>query len=105
MLGLASCPIIEGMRLDLADQSNRLGALPQASVPVLLRPADPPALPGQAVGLPNHENRKLGLPARLRLVVDIAQDRAQLAHLGPREMMAEQPEHFRIADRLAGPRR
>src|SRR5207253_3844473 len=105
MLCLASCPMFEGLALDLADQLRRLWAFPQARVAVLLRAPDPPALPGEPVRLAHHEHGKLGLAAGFRLVVDEAQHLAQLAHLGPREMMAEEPENLGIADCLPRSRR
>ena len=67
---------------------------------MLLRAADPPALSGQPIRLADNQDRKLGLPARRGLIVDIAEHLAQLAHLRPREMMAEETQHLGIADRL-----
>src|SRR5690348_15358087 len=105
MLRRSSRPIIERLLLHLADQLRRLGSFPQAGVAVLLRAADPPALPRQLVRLAYHQHGELRLPALLRLVVDIGEHLAQLAHLRTREMMAEQLEDLGVADRLPGLRR
>src|SRR4029079_18851111 len=105
MLGVASRPRFECSGLDLADQPRRLRPLPQTGITVLLGPANPPPLARQPIGLADYEHRKLGLTASLGLVVDIAEHLAQLAHLRPAKMMAQQLKHPRIADRLAGLRR
>src|SRR5579864_8073940 len=94
--------MFEGNCLKLPDELHRALPFPQAGVAVLLRAADPPALPRKPVGLPDDENGKLGFALLLRLAVDMPEDRAQLAHLGPSEIVAEEPENLRIADRLPG---
>src|SRR3954464_7588486 len=105
MLAVASCPIIKCPLLDLADQLRRLRPFPLPGVTMLLRAADPPALSWQAVRLADDQHRKLRLPALLRFVVHKTEDLAQGAHLGPREIVAEQPKHFRISDRYPRLRR
>src|SRR4051794_23130441 len=93
--------MFESPLLDLADQTRRLRALPPACVTMLLRATDPPALARQPVGLSHDEYRELGLAARFGFVVDISEHLAQGAHLGAAEMVAEQLQHFGVADRLA----
>src|SRR5205814_933056 len=83
----ASRAVIKRLSLRLPDEPRRLRPLPEAGVAMLLRAADPPALPRQAVRLPNHQYGELGLAQRLGLVVDEAQHLAERPHLGPREMM------------------
>src|SRR5262249_43747072 len=102
MLGVSSRPKLEGLALKLTDQLCRLRPFPETLVAVLPGAADPPTLPGQAVRLTHDEDRELRLPSRLGLVIDKSQDLAQGAHLGPREMMTEQTQHFGIADGLSG---
>src|SRR6185369_7830842 len=105
MLRLASCPIIERLALDLADQPRGLWAFPLALVAVLLRGADPPALAREPVRLANDQHRKFRLAARLGFLIDIGEHLAQGAHLWPREMMPEKAKDFGIADRLSRLRR
>src|SRR4051794_28966363 len=100
MLGLASRPMFERLGLDLADQPRRFGPFPQAGVAMPFRAGDPPALTRQPVGLADDQHSKLRFAAGRGFVVHIAEDLAQLAHLGPREMVAEEAEHLGIAYRL-----
>src|SRR5260221_7364750 len=100
MLGLASRPMFERLGLDLADQPRRFGPFPEAGVAMPFRAGDPPALTRQPVGLADDQHSKLRFAADRGFVVDMTEDLAQLAHLGPREMMTEKSEQFGIADRL-----
>src|SRR5438270_637631 len=104
MLAVASCPMFKRAPLDLADELRGLRPLPQASIAVPLRAADPPTLARQSVRLPDHQNGELGLVARGCIVIDIGEHLAQLAHLGPAETVAEQLQHLGIADWLASAR-
>src|SRR3954447_14942943 len=100
MLGVASRPKLERLPLKLADQLCRRWPFPRPAVAMLPGAADPPALTRQSVRLTHHEHGQLGLAAFRRLVVDEAEHLAQSAHLGPSEMVAEQPQHLRVADRF-----
>jgi hypothetical protein len=66
---------------------------------------DPPALPRQPIRLTNDEDGEFRLTKRGSLIVDDAKHFAKLPHLGSGEMMAEQLQHFGIADRRACPGR
>src|SRR4029453_17760201 len=98
MLVVASRPKLEGLALQLPDQPRGLGSFPLAGIPVLLGSADPPALPGESIRLADDPHPELWPPPLLRLVVDKGEHLAQRPHLGPREMMAEKLQHFRVAD-------
>src|SRR4051794_33350956 len=101
MLSLASRPKLERLPVQFPDQPGCLRPFPQAGVTMPLRAGDPPPLAREPVRLANDQHCKLRLSPRLRLVVNVAERLAQLAHLGPREMMSEQLEHLGVADRLA----
>ena len=84
----------------------RLRPLPQAFITARAAAAgDPPALARNAVALADDEDGELGLAARFRLAVDVAEHGAELAHLRPREMIAELLEHLGISERRPGPGR
>src|SRR5690349_3630304 len=83
-------PILKRLALQLLDQLHRLGTFPEPFVTMLLRAPDPPALPRQSIGLADDEHRELRLTALLRFVVHISEHLAQLAHLRPGEMVAEE---------------
>src|SRR5881275_103344 len=79
-------PKLKRLPLDLADQLGRPRAFPQSGIAMLLRAADPPAMPGKPIGLANDQHRQLGLAALLGFVIHEAEHLAQRAHLGPREI-------------------
>src|SRR5918993_1279393 len=94
-------PIVERLALQLPNQPISFGAFPQAGIAMLLRPTDPPTLPRKPVGLTNDQDSELRLSALLRFVVDDAEHLAKRAHLGSRELVAEQCQHLRIGDCFA----
>lgn len=63
--------------------------------------ADPPALPGEPVALPYDQHRQLRLAPRGADRIDLAQERAELAHAGAGEGMAEPLEQLAIGDACA----
>src|SRR5688572_24631467 len=90
-------PIVDRPALEFLHQLFRCRTLPAALVAVLVGAAgDPPALPRQTVGLAHDQHGQLRLAARLRILVDRAEDAAQRPHLGPGEVVAELAEQLGI---------
>src|SRR6185295_7385545 len=86
---ITGLPEGEGFALHRADEAGRFGPLPRAFIAARSAPSrDPPTLAWNAVALADDQDGEFGLAARCGRAVDVAEHRAQGAHLRPGEAVA-----------------
>ena len=68
---------------------------------LIIRPAGPPSLPGQAIALAHHEDRKRRRAFFKRHLINFIERLAHRPHFGPRKTKAKVQQKLRIANRAA----